>query len=65
VHHVDAMGVIERAIAAAVVPGGLVRIRTLPLTDEQLALGILDALEAEGLRIVGATEGESGQLPNG
>lgn len=57
-HHVESLGVIQRVIADSVVPAGLARIRTLPLTDEQLALDILNALEEQGLTIVSG--GDSG-----
>ncbi len=46
----EAVSVIEEALRAEVVLVGTYRIR--PATDEQIALNIIDALEAAGLEIV-------------
>jgi hypothetical protein len=51
-HDTEALGVIQRVIGDSVVSAGLARMRTLPLTDEQLALDIINALDEQGLRIV-------------
>ncbi len=54
----NASNVIAEAIATAVVRAGTVALRTLPETDEQVALDIIDALEAAGYRIVPDESGE-------
>ena len=46
----DAVAVIESALTAEVVSVGGLRLR--PATDEQIALHIIDALEAAGFEIV-------------
>jgi hypothetical protein len=51
-HDVEALGVIQQAIAAEVVPAGAVRVRVLPISDEELALAIMNALDEQGLAIV-------------
>ena len=53
-HHVESLAIVQRVIAQSVVPAGLAQMRILPLTDEQLALDILNALDEQGLRIVGS-----------
>jgi len=46
----DAVGIIEEQLnAEVIVPAGL---RLRPATDEQIALNIIDALEAAGFEIV-------------
>jgi hypothetical protein len=51
----DATDVVTEAIGAAVIRAGIVGVRTLPESDEQLALDIIGALEAAGYRIVRST----------
>jgi hypothetical protein len=51
-HDVESLAVIQRVIAEAVVPAGAVRLRTLPISDEELALDILNALDEQGLAVV-------------
>jgi len=46
----DATGVIEAQLGAEAVLVGALRVR--PATDEQIALSIIDALEAAGFEIV-------------
>jgi len=46
----DATGVIEAQLDAEAVLVGALRVR--PATDEQIALSIIDALEAAGFEIV-------------
>jgi hypothetical protein len=53
-HDPEALGIIESAIAEAVVAAGQVRIRVLSVSDEALALDILNALDQHGLTIVRA-----------
>lgn len=55
-HHEESQSVIERAIQAAIVPVGLTRWRTIPMSDEELAVKIMNALRDQGLLIVGAED---------
>ena len=52
-HDANAMQVIRDAIAAEIVRPGFVKaLRALPVSDEEVALSILDALEQNGLAVV-------------
>jgi hypothetical protein len=46
----DPATIIEEVLRAAVLPGLVVRIR--PMSDGELALDILDALDAQGFAVV-------------
>jgi hypothetical protein len=48
----DAVDVVTESIRGAVTRAGLLGVRTLPESDEQLALDIISALEGAGYRIV-------------
>jgi hypothetical protein len=47
---IDAAAVIEQTLRSAVLPGLTVRIR--PMSDDELALDIIEALDSAGFEIV-------------
>ena len=51
-HDPEAAPVIEAALASEVVRAGSARIRTLPASDEAVALVVLNALAQAGLEVV-------------
>ena len=48
----DVVAIIERTIREAVIKAGSFGVRTLPESNEQVALDVVDALEAAGYEIV-------------
>lgn len=56
--YADAAGVIESVLRSTVLPGLVPRIR--PMSDDELALDIMEALEAAGFVVVRKADQEPG-----